>query len=68
MARPTATQNRALIIEVNYCYYAIPLTPEVEAALPGIFSFEKVNHDYSNKFKVGSDRPDLRMYIGEVEE
>ena len=32
MARPTATQNRALIIEVNYCYYAIPLTPEVEAA------------------------------------
>jgi hypothetical protein len=60
--------SRCLIIESNYNYYSIPLTDEVHAALPDIMSMTKVNHERSNQFTPSSDRLDLKLYIGEVEE
>ena len=66
MARPTQTTPH-LIIESNYSYYAIPLTPEIQEALPTILSTRKVNHEHGNRFTESSDKFDIKIYIAEVE-
>lgn len=60
--------SRCLIIESNYNYYSIPLTDEIHAALPDIMSMVKVTHDRGNQFSPSSDRLDVKLYIGEVQE
>ena len=63
----SSAYRKCLIVEIGYNYYAIPITEAIEVALPDILSVVKVSHDNSNIFKVSSERPDLKLYIGEVE-
>lgn len=67
MARPTSNYTPHLIIEANYNYYAIPMTPEITEALSVILSSKKVNHDTGQRFTESIDRSDLKIYVGEVE-
>ena len=58
---------KCLIITAGYKEYAVELTTEVAAAIPGLLTAKKVKYVANNEFAYTEEKSDLQFSIAEVE-
>ena len=58
---------KCLILNSGYREYAVELTTEVAAAIPGLLTAKKVKYVAKNEFAYTEEKSDLQFSIAEVE-